>query len=266
MHYGTNLTLKSRLCLVCERYCCQHFTHSGIAPELLETKQILFVDLAAQPVHLWKTVKVSHGANKPRRQKKAAAAVAQKAATVQTKQGRAAPPPSNHTYSPPLAGTNHWDIPITMPCYASRPVQLHASASAGSPLLGLRQNPLDKKQAVHVYPEMCSLGRLCFVWNCKNQICFVYYAVTTKIHNVNATSVRSLAVLTCECSETCIMAMHVVSQDDLISIAQFDLDQHQNINSSQTECNSLLSLCPYIKQHLHINNDDEYHGSDSAKY
>jgi hypothetical protein len=38
-----------------------------------------------------------------------------------------------------------------------------------------------------------------------------------------ADAVRSLAVLTCECSETCIMAMHVVSQDDLISIAQFDL-------------------------------------------
>jgi hypothetical protein len=52
---------------------------------------------------------------------------------------------------------------------------------------------------------------------------------------------------TCECSETCIMAIHVVSQDDLISIAQFDLDQHQNISSPQTECNSLLSLCPYIK-------------------
>jgi hypothetical protein len=61
-------------------------------------------------------------------------------------------------------------------------------------------------------------------------------------------SVRSLAVLTCECSETCIMAMPVVSQDDLISIAQFDLDQHQNISSPQTEYNSLLSLCPYIKQ------------------
>jgi hypothetical protein len=43
------------------------------------------------------------------------------------------------------------------------------------------------------------------------------------------------------------MAIHVVSQDDLISIAQFDLDQHQNISSPQTECNSLLSLCPYIK-------------------
>jgi hypothetical protein len=42
--------------------------------------------------------------------------------------------------------------------------------------------------------------------------------------------------------------MHVVSQDDLISIAQFDLDQHQIISSPQTECNSLLSLCPYIKQ------------------
>jgi hypothetical protein len=41
--------------------------------------------------------------------------------------------------------------------------------------------------------------------------------------------------------------MHVVGQDDLISIAQFDLDQHQNISSPQTECNSLLSLCPYIK-------------------
>jgi hypothetical protein len=47
------------------------------------------------------------------------------------------------------------------------------------------------------------------------------------------------------------MAMHVVSRDDLISIAQFDLDQHQNISSPQTECNSLLSLCPYIKQELH---------------
>jgi hypothetical protein len=46
------------------------------------------------------------------------------------------------------------------------------------------------------------------------------------------------------------MAMHVVGQDDLISIAQFDLDQHQNISSLQRECNSLLSLCPYIKQHL----------------
>jgi hypothetical protein len=44
-------------------------------------------------------------------------------------------------------------------------------------------------------------------------------------------NVRSLAVLTCECSETCIMGMHVFSQDDLISIAQFDLDQHQNISS-----------------------------------
>jgi hypothetical protein len=41
--------------------------------------------------------------------------------------------------------------------------------------------------------------------------------------------------------------MHVFSQGDLISIAQFDLDQHQNISSPQTECNSLLSLCPYIK-------------------
>jgi hypothetical protein len=60
-------------------------------------------------------------------------------------------------------------------------------------------------------------------------------------------SVRSLAVLTCECSETCIMAMHVVSQDDLISIAQFDLDQNQNTSSPQTDCNSLLSLCPCIK-------------------
>jgi hypothetical protein len=60
--------------------------------------------------------------------------------------------------------------------------------------------------------------------------------------------VRSLAVLTCECSETCIMAMHVVSQDDLISIAQFDLHQNQNISSPQTDCNSLLSLCPCIKQ------------------
>jgi hypothetical protein len=59
--------------------------------------------------------------------------------------------------------------------------------------------------------------------------------------------VRSLAVLACECSETCIMGMHVFNQDDLISIAQFDLDQHQNISSPQTECNSLLSLCPYIK-------------------
>jgi ABC-type uncharacterized transport system permease subunit len=57
------------------------------------------------------------------------------------------------------------------------------------------------------------------------------------------------AVLTCECSETCIVAMHVFSQGDLISIAQFDLDQHQNISSPQTECNSLLSLCPYIKHH-----------------
>jgi hypothetical protein len=60
--------------------------------------------------------------------------------------------------------------------------------------------------------------------------------------------VRSLAVLTCECSETCIVAMHVFSQGDLIGIAQFDLDQHQNISSPQTECNSLLSPCPYIKQ------------------
>jgi hypothetical protein len=59
--------------------------------------------------------------------------------------------------------------------------------------------------------------------------------------------VRSLAVLTCECSETCNMAMHVVSQDDLISTAQFDLDLHQNTSSPQTECNSLLYLCPYIK-------------------
>jgi hypothetical protein len=33
-------------------------------------------------------------------------------------------------------------------------------------------------------------------------------------------------------------------QDDLISTS-FDLDQHQNIRSPQTECNSLLSLCPY---------------------
>jgi hypothetical protein len=49
-----------------------------------------------------------------------------------------------------------------------------------------------------------------------------------------AIGVRSLVVLTCECSETCIMAMHVVGQDDLISIAQFDLDQHQNISSLQT--------------------------------
>jgi hypothetical protein len=46
------------------------------------------------------------------------------------------------------------------------------------------------------------------------------------------------------------MGMHVVGQDDLISIAPFDLDQHQNISSPQTECNSLLSLCPYIKQQL----------------
>jgi hypothetical protein len=45
------------------------------------------------------------------------------------------------------------------------------------------------------------------------------------------------------------MAMHVVSQDDLISIAQFDLDQHQSISSPQTECNSLLSLCPYINHY-----------------
>jgi hypothetical protein len=43
------------------------------------------------------------------------------------------------------------------------------------------------------------------------------------------------------------MAMHVVSQDDLISIAQFDLDQNQNISSPQTDCSSLLSLCPCIK-------------------
>jgi hypothetical protein len=42
------------------------------------------------------------------------------------------------------------------------------------------------------------------------------------------------------------MAMHVVSQDDLISIAQFDLDQNQNISSPQADCNSLLSLCPCI--------------------
>jgi hypothetical protein len=63
-------------------------------------------------------------------------------------------------------------------------------------------------------------------------------------------AVRSLAVLTCECFKTCIMGMHVFSQDDLISIAQLDLDQHQNISSPQTEYNSLLSLCPYIK-HLH---------------
>jgi hypothetical protein len=46
------------------------------------------------------------------------------------------------------------------------------------------------------------------------------------------------------------MGMHVFSQDDLISIAQFDLDQHQNISSPQTECNSLLSLCPYVKHGL----------------
>jgi hypothetical protein len=81
---------------------------------------------------------------------------------------------------------------------------------------------------------------------------------TAKVHARNsvdvaivlhdAICVRSLAVLTCECSETCIMAMHVVSQDDLISIAQFDLDQNQNISSPQTDCNSLLSLCPCIKQ------------------
>jgi hypothetical protein len=31
-------------------------------------------------------------------------------------------------------------------------------------------------------------------------------------------------------------------QDDLISIAQFDLDRQQNISSSQTECNSFLSV------------------------
>jgi hypothetical protein len=63
-------------------------------------------------------------------------------------------------------------------------------------------------------------------------------------------TVRSLAVLTCECSETCIMAMHVFCQGDLIGIAQFDLDQHQNISSPHTECKSLLSLCPYIKHIL----------------
>jgi hypothetical protein len=56
---------------------------------------------------------------------------------------------------------------------------------------------------------------------------------------------RSLAVLTFECSDTCIMAMHVVSQDDLISIAQFHLDQHHTISSPQTESNFLPSLCPY---------------------
>jgi hypothetical protein len=33
--------------------------------------------------------------------------------------------------------------------------------------------------------------------------------------------------------------------NDLISIAQFDLDQQQNISSPQTECNSLLSLSIY---------------------
>jgi hypothetical protein len=37
-------------------------------------------------------------------------------------------------------------------------------------------------------------------------------------------------------------------QDDLISIAQFDLDQQQSISSPQAECNPLLSLCPCIKQ------------------
>jgi hypothetical protein len=30
-------------------------------------------------------------------------------------------------------------------------------------------------------------------------------------------------------------------QNDLISIAQFDLDQQQKVSSPQTECNSLLS-------------------------
>jgi hypothetical protein len=180
MHYGT----KSRLCPVCERYCCQHLALSGIAPELLETKQIPLVDLAAQPVHLRETVEVSHGANQPRRQKKADAA--QKAATAQAKRGRAAPPPSNHTAHPqpapaPTTGTSQSRVLVD----ASRPVQRHASASAGPPLPGFRQNPLDKKHAVHVHPEVCSLGRFWFAWNCKSRICFV---VTTIVHNVNAPS------------------------------------------------------------------------------
>jgi hypothetical protein len=72
--------------------------------------------------------------------------------------------------------------------------------------------------------------------------------------------VRSLAVLTYECSETCIMAMHVVSQDVLISIAQFDLDKHQNISSPVESLHrqsvTLSSLSPYIKQcersYLHL--------------
>jgi hypothetical protein len=37
-------------------------------------------------------------------------------------------------------------------------------------------------------------------------------------------------------------------QDGLISVAQFDLDHQQSISSPQKMCNSLLSLCPYIKQ------------------
>jgi hypothetical protein len=174
IHYGT------RLCPVCERYCCQHLALSGIAPELLETKQIPLVDLAAQPVHLRETVKVSNGANQPRRQKKADAI--QKAATVQAKRSRSAPPPSNHTVPPrpqPTTGTSQSRGLVD----ASSPVQPHASAWAGPPFSCLSQNPLDTKQAVHVHPEVCCLGRFCFVWNCKSQVCCV---VTTIERNVNA--------------------------------------------------------------------------------
>jgi hypothetical protein len=184
MHYGT----KSRLCPVCERYCCQHLAlrRINIAPELLETKQIPLVDLAAPPVHLRETIEVSHGANQPRRQKKADAA--QKAATAQAKRGHAAPPPSNHTAHPlqapaPTTGTSQAPGLVG----ASTPMQSHASASDGPPLSGWRQNPLDKQQAVPVHPEVCRLGRVCFVWNCSSQVGFV---VTTIVHNnVNAKGV-----------------------------------------------------------------------------
>jgi hypothetical protein len=66
--------------------------------------------------------------------------------------------------SPPSAGTNHWDITITSLVDVSRPVQPHASASFGPPFSGLRRNPLDKKQAVHVHLEVCSLSRFCFIY------------------------------------------------------------------------------------------------------
>jgi hypothetical protein len=57
---------------------------------------------------------------------------------------------------------------------------------AGPPLSDWRPNPLDKQQAVHVHPEVCSLGRLCFIWNCSSQVGFV---VTTRVHNVNVKGV-----------------------------------------------------------------------------